>query len=94
MTDVEYMIECMTKDLVILLMERRHMDIEDAFDTLYNSDTFKKLQDVRSGLYFQSPLYVYDFLEKEIETGTLAWLQGINLRDDLFWRIMHIFATI
>ena len=53
-------------------MERRHMDIEDAFDTLYNSDTFKKLQDVRSGLYFQSPLYVYDFLEKEIETGTLA----------------------
>ena len=28
MTDVEYMIECMTKDLVILLMERRHMDIE------------------------------------------------------------------
>ena len=69
MTDVEYMIECMTKDLVILLMERRHMDIEDA---LYNSDTFKKLQDVRSGLYFQSPLYVYDFLEKEIETGTLA----------------------
>ena len=72
MTDVEYMIECMTKDLVILLMARRHMVIEDAFDTLYNSDTFKKLQDVRSGLYFQSPLYVYDFLEKEIETGTLA----------------------
>ena len=72
MTGVEYMMECMTKDLVILLMERHHMDMESALDTLYNSDTFKKLQDVRSGLYFQSPLYVYDFLEKEIETGTPA----------------------
>ena len=72
MTGTEYMMECMTKDLVLLLMERRHIDMETALETLYTSDTFAKLKDSRSGLYFQSPLYVYDFLEKEIETGVMG----------------------
>ena len=56
MTDIEYMTECMTKDLILLLMERRNMDLKDS----------------KTGLYFQSPLYVYDFLEKEIETGRMS----------------------
>ncbi|HJA82921.1 MAG TPA: hypothetical protein H9785_02940 [Candidatus Bacteroides intestinavium] len=72
MTGTEYMKECLTKDLVLLLMERRHMDMETALDTLYTSDTFAKLNDSRTGLYFQSPLYVYDFLEHEIETGIFS----------------------
>ncbi|MCF2736449.1 Uncharacterised protein [uncultured Bacteroides sp.] len=72
MTDIEYMTECMTKDLILLLMERRNMDLETALDTIYTSDTFQKLKDSKTGLYFQSPLYVYDFLEKEIETGRMS----------------------
>lgn len=72
MTGTEYMKECLTKDLVLLLMERLHMDMETALDTLYTSDTFAKLNDSRTGLYFQSPFYVYDFLEHEIETGIFS----------------------
>ena len=48
------------------------MDLETALDTIYTSDTFQKLKDSKTGLYFQSPLYVYDFLEKEIETGRMS----------------------
>ena len=70
--NVSYMIECMAKDLVLLLMERNGMELETALRTLYTSDTYNKLKDERTGLYFQSPLYVYDFLEKEITTGKLA----------------------
>ena len=33
MTDIEYMTECMTKDLILLLMERRNMDLETALRT-------------------------------------------------------------
>ena len=40
MTDIDYMTECMTKDLILLLMERRNMDLETALDTIYTSDTF------------------------------------------------------
>lgn len=71
MTDFDYMIEGMTRDLTIMLMERRNMSLSDALDTLYNSETYEKLSDQRSGLYFQAPGYVYDFLDKEIEYGKM-----------------------
>ena len=71
MTDFDYMLEGMTRDLTVLLMERRKMPMTDALDTLYTSETYEKLSDPRSGLYFQSPGYVYDFLDKEIEYGKM-----------------------
>lgn len=71
MTDFDYMVEGMTRDLALMLMERRSMSMPDAFDTLYNSETYEKLSDPRSGLYFQAPGYVYDFLDKEIEYGKM-----------------------
>ncbi len=71
MTDLEYMIEGVTRDLTVMLMVRRDMDMTVALDTLYSSETYQKLSDPRSGLYFQSPGYVYDFLEKEIIYGKM-----------------------
>ena len=69
MTDIEFQIECLTRNLILLLIERQGMSIQDALHTLHTSDTYVKLKDTRSGLYFQSPGYVYDFLDKEISTG-------------------------
>lgn len=71
MKDADYLIECMAKDLVLLLVEDLGMDMKTALHTLYTSDTYAKLQDTRTGLYFQSPRYVYDFLKTEIKTGKL-----------------------
>ena len=71
MTDFDYMLEGMTRDLAVMLMERRKMPMTDALDTLYNSETYEKWSDPRSGLYFQAPGYVYDFLDKEIEYGRM-----------------------
>lgn len=65
MTDFDYMLEGMTRDLTVLLMERRKMPMTDALDTLYNSETYEKLSDPRSGLYFQAPGYVYDSLTRK-----------------------------
>lgn len=72
MKEAAYLIECMAKDLVLLLIERRGMDMKTALHTLYTSDTYAKLTDIRTGLYYQSTGYVYDFLEKEITTGRMA----------------------
>ena len=71
MRDADYLIECMSKDLVLLLMEDFELDMKTALRTLYTSDTYAKLQDTRTGLYFQSPSYVYDFLKNEIKTGKM-----------------------
>ena len=69
MTDFDYQVELLTRDLVLLLMERRSMTMPQALEAIYNSDTYNRLKDARSGLYFQSPGYVYNFLDKEITTG-------------------------
>lgn len=72
MKDIDYLVECMTKDLVLLLVEEMGMDVKTALHVVYTSDTYAKLQNPKTGLYFQSPRYVYDFLKTEIKTGKLG----------------------
>ena len=42
---------------------------EEAIDVLYTSETFDRLQDDATGLYYQSPGYVYSFLKNELKTA-------------------------
>jgi hypothetical protein len=66
MNEAKYLIEAATKDIISILIERNDIDMETAFRTLYTSTTYAKLQQENTGLYLQSPLYVYDFLKDEI----------------------------
>lgn len=63
--EFEYMKEHITKFLISMLMEKEKMSLRDAFDIVYNSNTFSKLSDPETGLYFQSPGYVFSYLETE-----------------------------
>lgn len=72
MSDSDYLIENIAKDIVLLLMEDLNMDMKTALHTLYTSDTYTKLQDTKTGLYFQSTRYVYDFLKNEIKSGKMS----------------------
>ena len=67
MKNIEYMNECMIRDLAVMLVEDLQISIPEALNILYNSETYEKLQDERTGLYFQSPVYVYDFFQKELK---------------------------
>lgn len=62
----------MAADLAMLLSTDFNMSIPEALDTLYNSVTYEKLLDPRTGLYFQSAGYVYSFLKNEVTTGKMA----------------------
>lgn len=74
MTDVEirYMIEAIVAELAELLTKDFGMNISEALDYLYNSETYVKLTDPQTGLYFQSTLYVYSFLKNELSYGKFA----------------------
>lgn len=65
----EIMKEDMTEELITMLMASRHYSMNEAMDVLYNSDTFSRLEDDNTGLYYQSPGYVYSFLNQELTTG-------------------------
>ena len=71
MTDFEYQIECTTRDLADKLVGDFSMTVPEVLRVVYNSETYEKLINPKTGLYFQSPLYVYDFLKNEVLTGKM-----------------------
>ena len=64
--------ECMMRDLAVMLINKYNISLAEALDILYNSETYEKLQDPSTGLYFQSPVYVFDFLQRELQQGKIA----------------------
>lgn len=70
--DFNYMKEAMAADLAELLAKDFGMGVTESLDTLYNSETYAKLSDPATGLYFQSTQYVYSFLKNELNTGIIA----------------------
>lgn len=68
----EYMKEAMTTDLAELLSKDYNISIIESLDILYSSETFSKLSDPNTGLYFQSSLYVYSILKNELTTGKMG----------------------
>ena len=63
---LNYLIECITQDLIQYLMEDNEISMEEAMDIVYNSKTFEKLNDFETHLYYESSAYVYELLKKEI----------------------------
>lgn len=70
--EIEFIINCDVEKIVSLLQEDYGMTILDAFDTIYNSRIYKKLIDTETGLYIQSPLYIYEYLKEEIGEPQMA----------------------
>lgn len=69
MTDGEfnYMKESLATDLAELLAKDYGMNVAESLDTLYDSETYEKLSNPKTGLYFQSTQYVYSFLKGEMK---------------------------
>lgn len=49
------------------LMEDCGMSIEDALNAVYNSTVYERLLNRSTGLYRESPAYVYELLKKELK---------------------------
>lgn len=69
--DFQYMLECQERDIATILVEQCEMSIRQALSVLYGSKTYQLLKNKRSGLFFQSPYYVYSFLQDEMKTGAI-----------------------
>ena len=72
MSKQEQLIEYITSDLVSFIMEDSKISLNEALQQLYTSQTFAKLNDVETGLYLESPLYVYDIYKTEKEFGHIV----------------------
>lgn len=67
------MIADMVKNIALLLMEQnKNLTMEQALSTVLNSDTYQKVMDEHTRLYYQSPKYVFAFLDEELRYGKLG----------------------
>lgn len=59
----------LSTELAGFLVDDFHYTPQEAIDVLYTSETFDRLQDDATGLYYQSPGYVYSFLQNELKNA-------------------------
>ncbi|EKU91974.1 hypothetical protein [Bacteroides oleiciplenus] len=69
---IQFLIEETTREIIIYLMQDFGYEMDKALETFYNSDTFERLNNPQSGLYYQSSGYVYNFLKEELLTGKVG----------------------
>ena len=64
-SEFQFIVNHNVEDMVGYLMEDYGMSIVDAFDKVYNSQTYQTLQDAHSGIYRNSSAYMYERLRQE-----------------------------
>ena len=68
----QQMIEYMVQDLVEILTETQGIEYDMAMCTIYDSQVYDKLVDIETGLYRESPSYVYGLLQDELNFGHIV----------------------
>ncbi len=68
MSKETFMIESLTCDVIGLLMEEQGLSMRQAMDAFYHSRTFGALSTPETGLYFQSPAYILDEYQNELNS--------------------------
>ena len=71
MNKEQQMMECIIQDLVEILSETQGIEYDIAMKTIYDSEVYEKLMDPETGLYMESPSYVYGLLQDELKDGYL-----------------------
>ena len=61
----QFQIECLTNELVKLLMEDDGLTMIQALDAVYESHTYEKVERTCTGLYYQGAVYIMDMLREE-----------------------------
>ncbi len=68
----QQMIEYMVQDLVEILCETQKVEYDIAMRMVYDSEVYDKLIDIETGLYRESPAYVYGLLQDEMKFGNIV----------------------
>ena len=63
---LQFIINSDVEQLVSYLQTDEGLSLSEAFKTVYNSAIYGKLINANTGLYLQSPDYIYDYLKEEM----------------------------
>ena len=71
--EAKFLIDTLTKNLTLKVMEEFGFSATDAMDAVYNSQHYEKILDLETGLYFQSAGYNYEMLREELQNGKVHY---------------------
>lgn len=67
--ETKFLMDTLTKNLVLKMMKEFGLTVTEAMETVYNSQLYEKILDTDTGLYYQSPGYNYEMLREEYLNG-------------------------
>ena len=73
MNEKDEMKSDMVRCLASLLMEQSpNLSMEQALSLVFNSETYQKVLEDETRLYYHSAKYVFSYLQQELETGKIG----------------------
>ena len=69
MSGREFLIETNTQDILKILISEGGLSLKDAMRQFYTSAVFEKLLDCNTGLYLESPAYIYNLYLNEVKNA-------------------------
>ncbi|MBB1529404.1 MAG: hypothetical protein HG466_001690 [Prevotella sp.] len=73
MNEIEEMKSDLVKELASMLMRgNSQLTMDQALGLVFNSETYQKLLNDKTQLYFQSAGYIFSYLQHELKTGKMG----------------------
>lgn len=69
MTDREFLVETNTQDVLKYIITDEKISIKEAMRKFYLSETYAKLENLETGLYLESPAYIYELFKDEVKNS-------------------------
>lgn len=64
--------EYLIQDIIDEICTDQNIEYDEAMNKFYNSEVFEKLMNDETGLYLESPDYVYDLFKDEMNFGHIV----------------------
>lgn len=63
----DFLIQNIISQVTTYIAEDRKVSSEEALKVFFSTEISKKIEDVETGYYLESPSYIYELLKKKIE---------------------------
>ena len=70
--ETKFLLMSLVDKMVYLVMNEYKLSISQALDLVYTSETYSKIEDLETGLYYQSAAYNFNLLKHEIAYGKIV----------------------
>ena len=70
--ETKFLLMSLVDKMVYLVMNEYNMSMTQALDLVYSSETYSKIEDLETGLYYQSAAYNFNLLKHEIAYGKIV----------------------